>query len=269
MCFSVAGRAKLFRGPFAPCMLSRVNAPALSRPVRFAVIGDVHAHFAYLDEVLARVATAAVDGILLVGDLGSHDLSYAKRRTPERDARYLASVEEVLRRARAVAPDVLYVPGNHDLPDLACEGNVDGRVRELAGVRIGGIGGAGPGRFGFAYEWDDDEIRARAALECELVLCHAPPRDTTLDRLFTRPEHVGSAAIRELAERHTGVLVCGHIHEAAGVELVGACLCLNAGGLGAPYGAPQVGFVVRDEAGVWHARHEVFATGRVRELSQS
>lgn len=243
-----------------------MQEPHVRGTVRFAVIGDVHAHFEYLDLVLARVAAAGVDGILFVGDLGSHDLSYAKRRTPERDARYLASVEEVLRRARAVAPEVLYVPGNHDLPDLACEGNVDGRVRELAGVRIGGIGGAGPGRFGFAYEWDDDQIRARPALACELLLCHAPPRDTTLDRLLARPEHVGSRAIRELAERHRGALVCGHIHEAAGVELIGACLCLNAGGLGAPYGAPQVGFVSRDADGAWHARHEAFATGRVCEL---
>jgi hypothetical protein len=247
-------------------MLSRVNASGPAQVARFAVIGDVHAHFAYLDEVLGRVAQEPVDALLFVGDLGSHDLSYARRRTPERDARYLASIEEVLRRARTVCAEVLYVPGNHDLPDLGFAGNVDGRVRTIAGVRIGGIGGAGPGRFGFAYEWDDDQIRARPALACDLLLCHAPPQGTTLDQLVPRPEHVGSAAIRELAQRHTGALVCGHIHEAAGVELVGACLCLNAGGLGAPFGAAQVGFVTREADGSWYARHESFASGRVREL---
>jgi Icc-related predicted phosphoesterase len=169
-----------------------------------AVIGDVHANFELLERVLERVAQERVDGLLLVGDLGSHDLSYAKRRTPERDARYLASVEEVLRRARAVAPELAYVPGNHDLPDLDFEGNADGRVIELAGVRVGGIGGAGPGRFGFAYEWEEDQIRARPRLDCELLLCHAPPADTTLDRLHARPAHVGSVAIREIAVQHAG-----------------------------------------------------------------
>jgi len=234
-------------------------------PARFAVVGDVHAHFEYLDLVLARLAGETLDALLFVGDLGSHDLSYKRRRTSERDARYLASVQQVLERGRAVVPRVLYVPGNHDLPTLDFEGNVDARVVEVAGVRIGGIGGAGPGRFGFAYEWDEEELRARPRLECDLILSHTPPRDTTLDRLATRPEHVGSAAVRERVEQHSGAFVCGHIHEAAGVELLGRCLCLNAGGLGAPFGAPQVGFVSRVD-GRWRARHEELATGRVIDL---
>lgn len=219
------------------------------------MIGDVHAHFEHLDAVLARVARERIDGILLVGDLGSHALGRVASRTPARDAAYLRSIERVLARARAVHSSVVYVPGNHDLPDLSFEGNADGRVVALAGVRIGGIGGAGPGRFGFAYEWDEDEIRARAKLECELVLAHAPPARTPLDLLRDRTTHVGSEALRELASAHRGAYVCGHIHESPGVVRLGECLCLNAGGLGAPYGAPQVGFV-RRSAGSWSAAHE-------------
>src|SRR6185295_1284446 len=124
------------------------------------------------DAVIERLALERPDGMLLVGDLGSHDLSYTNRRTPARDARYLASVEEVLRRTRAVCEPLLYVPGNHDLPELSFPGNVDGRVETLAGLRIGGIGGAGPGRFQFAYEWDEAEVRARPALACDVLLCH-------------------------------------------------------------------------------------------------
>lgn len=234
--------------------------------VCFAIVGDVHAELERLDRVLARARIEAPDAVLLVGDLGSHDLAYVRRRTPERDARYLASVEEVLRRARAVAP-VLYVPGNHDLPDLAFEGNVDCRVVELAGVRIGGIGGAGPARFGFAYEWDEAAIRARAELECDVLLCHTPPARTPLDRTWGG-EHVGSEALRERAERHAGVYVCGHIHEAPGVVRLGAALCVNAGGLGAPYGADQVAFV-RRSSGTWIARHEQLETGVVVELARA
>jgi len=213
------------------------------REVRLAVIGDIHAHWARLDAVLARLASEPLDGILLVGDLGSHDLSYVWRRSPARDARYLASVEEVLRRTRAVHEHVLYVPGNHDLPTLDFPGNVDGRVAEIAGLRIGGIGGAGPGRFRFAYEWDEDEIRARPALDCDVLLCHTPPARTALDLLHDGATHVGSEAIRERALAHAGVLVCGHIHEAAGFVQLGLCMCANFGALGEPFGRAQVGFV--------------------------
>src|SRR5687768_8685451 len=100
--------------------------------VTLAVIGDVHAHYRYLERVLARVAAEHVDAVLFVGDLGSHDLAHVAARTPARDARYLSSVEEVLRHARALGAPVVYVPGNHDLPELALEGNVDGHVVELA-----------------------------------------------------------------------------------------------------------------------------------------
>lgn len=246
--------------------LGPMSAPVEPRDVHFAVIGDVHANFARLDRVLSRIARESIDAILLVGDIGSHDLSYARRRNPERDARYLASVEEVLRRAKTITERVLYVPGNHDLPDLAFEGNADHRVLEVSGVRIGGLGGAGPARFGFAYEWGEDDVRRRPELECDVLLVHAPPANTPLDRLARSPEHVGSVAIRERAERHRGVLVCGHIHEAGGVFRLNDCLCVNAGGLGAPYEADQVAFVAR-RAGTWNVKHEHLARGTASELT--
>jgi Icc-related predicted phosphoesterase len=250
----------------------RVPSPSEVRTdVRLAVIGDIHAHFARLDVVLARVAESRVDGILLVGDLGSHDLSYVRRRTPERDARYLASIEEVMRRVRAVGAPVLWVPGNHDLPDLAGDGNVDGSASEIAGLRVAGIGGAGPGRFGFSYEWKEDEIRRRTVPSCDVLLCHAPPARCALDRLWDRLRHVGSEALRERALAHDGVLVCGHIHESPGAVELGRCLCLNVGGLGDPHGRAQVGFVRRSEelAGAYEVVHEDLDRGRARVWQRS
>lgn len=217
-----------------------------------AVIGDVHAHRPRLERVLSRVAREDVAGVLLVGDLGHP--SVRPHRPDERvRARYLASVEEVLRRVRALGKPVAWVPGNHDLPDVPGEGNADGRVVEVAGLRVHGIGGAGPERFGFAYEWGEDEIRARAAPECDVLLCHAPPANTDLDYVPTSHAHVGSEAVRERALRHRGVLVCGHIHESPGAVLLGDCICLNVGGLGEPWGRAQVGFVRWSASG----RHEV------------
>ncbi len=233
--------------------------PAMPRPdVLLAVVGDVHATWRLLDRVLERAVAARADGILLVGDLGSHDLAHVARRTPERDARYLASIELLIAKVEQCGVPYAFVPGNHDLPDLAHARNVDGRVLEVAGLRVAGIGGAGPGRFGFAYEWSENEIRARTLPECDVILSHTPPARTPLDLVDSRDEHVGSEAIRERAMEHDGVLVCGHIHESPGAVQLGRCLCLNAGGLGAPYGRAQIGYVRRSDAlaGGWEVTHE-------------
>lgn len=225
--------------------------------VRFAVIGDVHAEFVFLDRVMAHLASdpEPIDGILLVGDVGRNFPRLRQfQKTPEADMFYRESVAGVLDRVRRLGRPIAWVPGNHDLPTFSDPDNIDHTSATIAGVRISGIGGAGPHRFGFPYEWSEDEIRHRPIPPCEILLCHCPPKDTPLD-LTIKHQHVGSAAIRELAERHVGVLVCGHIHEAPGVCRLGRCVCLNAGGLGKPFGRPQLGFVSHDFDGTWHAQH--------------
>jgi Icc-related predicted phosphoesterase len=234
--------------------------------VTLAVIGDIHSHAERLERVLARIASARADGILLVGDLGSGGLHLARFRSRSRIASYERSVKVVLERVQALGLPVLWVPGNHDLPDLEGPGNIDGRSAELAGLRIAGVGGSGPARFGFAYEWGEDEIRALAVPACDVLLCHAPPLGTPLDVLARDRRHVGSQALRELAERHDGVYVCGHIHESPGSIQLGRCLCLNVGGLGEPFGRAQVGFVrsAPELPERFEVRHEDLESGAVR-----
>lgn len=235
--------------------------------VTLAVIGDVHAHWAHLERVLERIRAVGVDGILLVGDLGDPVLGRLPLRVPAKKQAYLASLDELWRRIEELGKPYLWVPGNHDLRILPGERNVDGRLAELAGLDVVGIGGAGPARFGFPYEWDERDIRALDLPTCDVLLCHAPPSDCSLDVVHGRDLHVGSAAIRERAEAHTGFLVCGHIHESGGVERLGDCLVLNAGGLGRPWGEAQVGFLRRTETHdtVWH---EHLVSGEIRELER-
>ncbi|MBK8180757.1 MAG: metallophosphoesterase [Planctomycetes bacterium] len=237
-----------------------------SRTVRFAVIGDIHAHERHLAAVmdrLAREGAGRLDAILLVGDVGAggHRLRILGRA----DLLYMKSLERVFAVVRALGPPVFWVPGNHDLPEAPGEGNLDGTSTVVNGVRIAGIGGAGPGRFGFAYEWDEEQIRARSVPPCDVLLCHTPPHGTDLDRIPSG-KHVGSRALRERALAHSGAYVCGHIHEAPGAVVLGKCLCLNVGGLGAPYGLPQVGFLERSPfiPGGWRAEHEDLSSGRTR-----
>jgi Icc-related predicted phosphoesterase len=227
-------------------------------PATLAVIGDVHAEWGRLKLVLRRIAAEKVDGILLVGDIACahHAPPNSLRRT-----RYLMNVDGVLREVRSLDVPVRWVPGNHDIPSPPFEGNLDHRVEEVAGYRVAGIGGAGPDRFGFPYEWSDEELAARVIPEADVYLAHAPPKDTALDVVLSG-DHVGSASIRALALSRRGVLLCGHIHEAAGVIRLGEMVCMNAGGLGAPCGKPQVGFV-RGPEQVWH---EDLETGKISAL---
>ena len=239
--------------------------------VLLAVGGDVHARGARLERVLARARERRPDALLFVGDLGTDPSCPVRGDSPARDARYDASLDELFARSRALGVPVLYVPGNHDRPAIGHAGNVDRALAEVAGLRVAGVGGAGPARFGFAYEWDEDEVRARDVPACDVLLCHAPPARTPLDVVARGGAHVGSEAIRELALRHDGVLVCGHIHEAAGAVELGRCLCLNAGALGVPYARTQVGWVRRSRAlaGGWEVLHEDLEDGVVRRWARS
>ena len=228
---------------------------------KLAVIGDVHGNLSSLQEVLAVARERRCDGLLLVGDF--HPGPYAPpalaRKGRERNlAETFAAVE-------AAGLPYLWVPGNHDRPDIDRPGNADRSVQILCGLRVAGIGGAGPARFGFPYEWDEDEIRALDRPAADILLYHAPPIDTLLDR--TRGGfHAGSLAIRELALAHRGALVCGHIHEAAGIERLGQCLCMNAGSLGEPYARLQCGFLLW-RGGRVEIVHEDFESGRVQQDS--
>lgn len=220
-----------------------------------AVIGDVHAMFDRLNRVLEWIERQPVHGVLLVGDV-STDPPWSMIGQPEGRAAQIESFSRVLDAVRRLGLPLAFVPGNHDPPDLPLEGNVDGRAARIAGLEIAGIGGAGPHRFGFPYEWDEDDIRDRNVPACEVLLCHTPPAGTPLARL-ARGGDAGSEAIRERALRHRGALVCGHIHESAGACVLGDCLCFNVGALGEPYGRACVGRLDRhDHDGVttWAAQ---------------
>lgn len=183
---------------------------------------------------------------LLAGDIGIDPPWVEPDRTELRQG-HDASVRHVLARVgRSVAGPIAFVPGNHDMPvpvDDHGGVNVDGRVEEVSGLRVVGLGGAGPGRFGFPYEWTErqagrrlDTLFAEGTPTSDIFVSHTPPARSSLDRI-AKGRHVGSKAVRRAIENHRPRLfVCGHIHEAWGLEKIGGVPCLNAGALGKPYG---------------------------------
>jgi len=62
-----------------------------------------------------------------------------------------------------------------------------------------------------------------------ILVSHAPPHGTLLDRL-RNGRHVGSRAIRAIIEKHQPDLcIAGHIHEGKGVDTIGRTTVINPG----------------------------------------
>jgi hypothetical protein len=93
------------------------------------------------------------------------------------------------------------------------------------------------------YEISEEEIKKRAeagwlevqAARWKIFVPHAPPQKTKLDRIFLG-KHVGSTAVREFIEQYQpDVVICGHIHEARGVDSLGKATMVNCGAAGKGY----------------------------------
>lgn len=226
---------------------------------RIVILGDVHDHQDRLASTLEMLAGMPFDLVLLVGDIGA-DPPWSSPARELLRANHDASVKRGMDVVRAaLCCPLVFVPGNHDLPAPPTDvrgTNTDRRIVGVAGLQIAGFGGAGPQHFGFPYEWTEAE--AEAALgelllmlekKVDIFLFHAPPLNSSLDRVRCG-EHVGSSAIaRWIARVRPRLFVCGHIHEAWGVEWLNGVPCLNAGSLGEPYGQEIVWVVDWEEDG--------------------
>ena len=193
--------------------------------MRLLCISDVHGEATVLDGILQHAG--AVDLVLLGGDLTNFG-------TPNQAERLVAM-------AQLACPRVLAVAGNCD------SAAIDDRLTELSvslfgrGVVYEAIGFCGvsamPPWLGQMYELTEDEIAAalgegyRQIREAPraVVLSHTPPRGCRLDRT-PRGEQVGSTAVRRFIETsQPALVVCGHIHESRGVDMIGAATVVNCG----------------------------------------
>ncbi len=144
---------------------------------------------------------------------------------------------------------VYVLPGNHesevDIAEFCARFgfvNFHGGMLEVSGqaageaasVRIAGLGYSTPTPFDTPGEYTEQEMAARLARFDEfkpaVMICHAPPLDTPLDRVH-EGLHAGSRAVREFIERvQPAHFFCGHIHEAEGkVIQMGMTRAMNVG----------------------------------------
>lgn len=137
---------------------------------------------------------------------------------------------------------VLAIPGNCDqrsilkaLDDSKAI-NLHGKAEQIGNIRFIGLGGSNPTPFNTPFELSEEEIEsalegmvcsAENSEECGTIvlLTHAPPHGARDELPFG---HVGSKAIQEFLDR-VDLIVCGHIHEAKGMEKVGKTVVVNPG----------------------------------------
>jgi Icc-related predicted phosphoesterase len=178
--------------------------------LKILIFSDIHNDL----KALARLMDIEVDTYFAAGDLVTF-------------ARGLDACGEILKRR---ADKVYVLPGNHESADqiaALCEKftlhDFHERTMRIGQYHIAGLGYSSPTPFDTPGEYSESELAEKlskfATLKPLILICHAPPRGTALDRVRDGL-HAGSQAVRDFVDRHQPeYLFCGHIHEAEGVTV--------------------------------------------------
>lgn len=193
--------------------------------MKLFVVSDIHGALTPINNAAPLIREA--DWVVIAGDL-------TRSKTRAEAADVIACFEQYSKL-------ILAVHGNWDRPEvkdfLEEKGySLHGKGRILEGIGFFGAGGSSPTPFGTATEYTEDEIalileagygQVREASQTVLI-SHAPPHGVR-DRSFLGL-HGGSRSVKAfLAEHPVGLCLCGHIHEAAGIERFHHTLVSNSG----------------------------------------
>jgi len=194
--------------------------------MRIAYLVDVHGRFDAVTSALGEIG--AIDVLVLGGDLtnaGSPD-----------------AVDQAIESFRPLAPTLLAVAGNMDSPAIdarlvALGVSLDGHGVVLGDVGLHGVSASGPTPLNTPHELPDECLGVRAEAghrqvagsRIRIFCPHSPPYSTACDRLRSGVP-VGSRSLRAFIEREQPDLVlCGHIHESSGEDVIGRSRIVNPG----------------------------------------
>lgn len=156
-------------------------------------------------------------------------------------------VEKIVERLSNSTP-LIFVPGNCDPKELLrikCLDNainVHGQFLKINNLTLIGVGGSNVTPFGTPIEFSEEELwsivfelfkkaKSDDSSEFMILISHAPPYGTKLDVTYMGI-HVGSKSIRKIIELFKPDLcICGHIHEARGIDKINRTVLLNPGPL--------------------------------------
>jgi len=190
------------------------------------VFTDVHGSHTSVERILS--SAEEYDVVIVGGDLTTNGTG--------------VEAHEAVERYRAFERPVFMIPGNMDpavVEDALARGGVsiDGRGVIVGDVGFFGVGGTPYSPLHTPNEISEEETLRRAeagwtdvrGARWKVLVAHTPPFDTALDRIHSG-KHVGSTAVRQFIERHSPeVVLCGHVHESRGQEILGRTLIVNCG----------------------------------------
>ncbi len=186
--------------------------------MKILALSDLHAEEEVIDRLKARSAGMNYDAVFFVGDITARGpVSYA---------------EEVV----SIFPHSFAVHGNMDTPDVIGRLNqlgvsVHGKKVKFGEWNIVGLGGSNPTPFHTPSETSEEQLeatlRASGIDNFSIVLSHPPPYGV-LDEVGNG--NAGSRAVRKIVEEKKPLLlVCGHIHEREGQQVLGETLIVKLG----------------------------------------
>ena len=180
---------------------------------------DLHGHKTRIAIVARQASRREVQAVVLAGDLVNYHRGHA------------------IMGALATLPKPAYVVRGNTDPRyveraMATTGglrSLDYKRYQLSGAAIVGISGTLPIPFCSRIGWFEAQRLDRLATQIDsrtILVAHPPPWGVR-DRVAGR-WHAGSRGLRRLVARLSpAVLICGHIHEAAGIERLGRTLVVN------------------------------------------
>ena len=193
--------------------------------MKIIAITDIHGRTDYPREIRTELQRA--DLILIAGDITNFGDSD--------DAEY------VLDRLLSLNGKILAVPGNCDRPGVnktltIKNMNMHRTYRRIGSAALYGVGGCSKTPFHTPQEYSETEIseildgfKVSQKAKTHILISHAPPNNTKLDKMLIG-FHVGSKAVRKFIEDfQPDLVICGHIHEARGVDRIGKTLIINPG----------------------------------------
>ena len=193
--------------------------------MRLLCISDIHSHRQNFEKILQREPEP--DLLLIGGDFTNFG--------PPQEA------ESLLDLAMLYCPRVLAVAGNCDSSDIDAmlhrrEVGLHAHGKEMNGTGFFGLSAMPPWR-GDMYEFSEKQLdfflsqgydRVKSSSRW-IMVSHPPPHNTKVDH-NNAGQHVGSTAVRQWMDKVKPVLVvCGHIHEARGVDEIGPTKIVNCG----------------------------------------
>jgi len=199
--------------------------------MKILAITDIHSRIGYvrkLTNILDEVDVAVIAG----------DVTYFESTDYALEIISLISGRKI----------TVFVPGNCDDPSLievkkeSNAVNIHGDYYILDEVVFVGVGGSNITPFNTPIEYSEEElwklvsnVFQKLSKEkfkgLKILVSHPPPYNTKLDKTYFG-QHVGSISIRKVIELFKpNLCICGHIHEARGVDKLGETIILNRGPL--------------------------------------